>query len=99
MFTIENANGSTYYVVCEYYDHCGGDNVLLLADYDSKTEDEIQSGASPIQYIVARGWNDKCKCWNNGSYFMVYNHDYKTALNAAKECFADHASRIMYSIF
>ena len=99
MFTIENTNGSTYYVMCECHDRWGGDNVLLLASYGNKTEDEIQAGASPTQYIVARGWSNKYKCWDSGNYFMVYNYDHKTALDAAKECFADHVSRIMYSIF
>lgn len=99
MYTIKNANGSTYYVMCEYRNHDSGENVLLLASYGNKTEDDIQAGASPTQYIVARNWSDKYQCWDSGNYYMVWDHDYKTAINAAKECFADHVDRIMYSIF
>lgn len=99
MFTIENANGSTYYVMCEMHNRFGNDNVLLLANYGNKAEDEIQAGASPIQYIVARGWSEKYKCWVSGNYFMIWNHDHKAALNAAKECFEDNVSRILYSVF
>lgn len=83
MFTIENANGSIYYVMREYHDHDYGDNILLLASYGNKTEDEIQAGASPTQYIVARGWNDKTKCWDSGKYYLCANGEQDNALRSA----------------
>lgn len=91
MKTIENANGSIYYV--EAIMEAGYDNVLLLSYY---TADGIQAGAEPIKYIVARGWSEKYKCWDNGSYFDVWNGNYTEALEAAKECFKDHVDRIFY---
>lgn len=89
MYTIENANGSTYYVMREYRNHDSGENVLLLASYGKKTEDEVQAGASPTQYIVARNWSDKYQCWGSGKYFMCFPGEQEEALKAAIAQFVD----------
>lgn len=89
MFIIENANGSTYYVMREYRNHYSGGNVLLLASYGNKTENEIQAGASPMQYIVARDWSDKYKCQESGKYFMCFPGEQVKALKAAIAQFVD----------
>lgn len=89
MYTIENANGSTYYVMREYRNHNSGGNVLLLASYGNKTEDEIQAGASPTQYIVARDWSDKYHCWESGKYFPCFHGEQAEALQAAIAQFVD----------
>lgn len=89
MFTIKNANGSTYYVVREYHNHDNSGNVLLLASYGNKTVDEIQAGASPTQYIVARNWSDKYKRWDSGKYFMCFSGEQEKALRAAIDQFVD----------
>ena len=89
MFTIKNANGSTYYVMREYHNHDNGGNVLLLASYGNKTEDEIQAGASPTQYIVARDWSDKYHCWGSGNYFPCFHGGREKALKTAIAQFVD----------
>lgn len=89
MITIKNANGSTYYVMREYRNHDKGGNVLLLASFGNKTEDEIYAGASPIEYIVACNWSDKYHCWDSGKYFMCFPGERKKALNAAIAQFVD----------
>lgn len=89
MITIENANGSTYYVMREYRNHDSGGNVLLLASYGNKTEDEIYAGASPTQYIVARNWSDKYKCWDSGKYFPCFRDGQSEALKTAIAQFID----------
>lgn len=94
MTTITNSNGCIYYV--EAIMKAGYDNVLLLSYYGKKSIDEIQAGAEPIQYVVARGWSEKYKCWDHGSYFNVWYGNYTEALEAAKECFKEHAERIFY---
>lgn len=89
MFTIKNANGSTYHVMREYRNHDNDENVLLLASYGNKTEDEIQAGASPTQYIVARDWSDKYHCWDSGKYFLCFPGEQEKALKAAIAQFVD----------
>ena len=89
MYTIKNANGSTYYVMREYRNHDNGGNVLLLASYGNKTEDEIQAGASPTQYIVARDWSDKYHSWWSGKYFPFFPEEQAEALTAAIAQFVD----------
>ena len=89
MFTIENANGSTYFVMREYHNHDNGGNVLLLASYGNKTEDEIHAGASPTQYIVARDWSDKSQSWDSGKYFPCFPGEQAKALKAAVAQFVD----------
>ena len=89
MFTIKNKNGSTYYVMREYRNHDSGGNVLLLASYGNKTEDEIQAGASPTQYIVAHNWSDKYQCWDSGKYFLCFPGKRAEALKAAIAQFID----------
>lgn len=89
MFTIKNANGFTYYVMREYRNHDNDENVLLLASYGNKTEDEIQAGASPTQYIVARDWSDKYKWWGSGKYFPCFPDDREEALKTAIAQFVD----------
>lgn len=89
MYTIKNANGSTYYVMREYRNHDSGGNVLLLASYGNKTEDEIQAGASPTHYIVARDWSDKYHCWGRGKYFLCFPGERAEALKEAITQFVD----------
>lgn len=89
MTTIKNANGTTYYIMREYRNHDNGGNVLLLASYGDKTEDEIQAGASPIQYIVARNWSDEYHCWDSGKYFLCFPGEQAEALQAAINQFVD----------
>lgn len=79
MKTLKNRNGQTYYIAAML--ETTSDNVYLLNDYDNKTEEEIQAGASPVQYIVARGWNEKYNCWDSGNYFF----DEEAAINVFRE--------------
>ena len=97
MNTIKNANGNTYYIEAKF--EAGLDNVYLLSYYGNKTEEEIQAGANPVQYVVARGWSEKHQCWNAGSYFMVWDGNHVTALQEAEQCFEDHVERIKYYNF
>ena len=97
MTTINNSNGSIYYVMAKF--EANGENVLLLASYGNKSAESIQAGATPIKYIVARNWREQYKCWDSGKYYMIYDHDYETVLEAAKESFKDNVDRIMYDIF
>lgn len=94
---IENANGNVYDVLSRM--EAGSDNVYLLSDYGRKTVEEIQAGATPVQYIVARGWSEKNKCWDNGKYFSnLFTLDPGTSLADAKSYFLDTVERIFYSL-
>lgn len=91
MYTIKNENGSTYYIVREYHNRENepDDNVLLLASYGGKSEDDIYAGADPTQYIVARFWSEKYKCWASGKYFPCFPGKHTEAKKAAISEFID----------
>lgn len=70
MNTIQNANGKRYYMEASYWQ--GLDNVLLLADYGSKSDDAIAAGATPVKYIVARDWSERTKSWDCATYYDIW---------------------------
>ena len=70
MDTIYNENGKTYYVISFFENVENSDNLYLLADYGKKTVVEIQAGACPVQYIIARGYSKKFQRWDGGTYLF-----------------------------
>lgn len=69
---------------------------FLLADYGNKNHDLISAGAEPIQYIVARMWNDISNTWEYAKYYLPLDvYHIMEALNQAKEEFIDTVNRIM----
>ena len=94
MNTIKNANGNTYYIKAHF--EANGENVLLLVDYGRKSEESIQAGASPVQYIVARNWSKVYRCWDSGKYFTTaYTIDSDTSFEDAKDYYIDTITRIL----
>lgn len=87
MYTIQNANGKRYYVEASYWQ--GLDSVLLLADYGSKSAEEIAAGASPVKYIVARGWSERAKSWDCATYYDIRSYPALQAIEDAKVEYLD----------
>ena len=69
MEKIYNSNGNTYYVMAYTISIANNDNVYLLAYYGHKTDDDIQAGAEPVQYVVARYWSPTYSSWASGRYY------------------------------
>lgn len=59
--TLDNKNGTTYNILAMTETEHG--NVYLL--------NQTTEGGHIIQFVVARNWSDKYKCWDCGQYFMA----------------------------
>ena len=70
--TLDNNNGTTYNVLAMTETECG--NVYLLS--------QTTEGGHIIQFIVARNWSDKYKCWDCGQYFTAFRDASEARVNA-----------------